>query len=106
MRLTTGRRHKVGGAAKRMDGEVRSEGMLRAWLESAVIWLLLLAAVASAVSASEPALFSTVLVAWALFPLLVGIKNTLDAGCFFMLIVVGIVGTVDLAQNGLRFLLP
>jgi hypothetical protein len=42
-------------------------------------------------------LFCTVLVAWLLFPLLVGLRNTLDAGCTFMLISLGVVVVVGFA---------
>jgi hypothetical protein len=44
--------------------------------------------------------------AWLLFPLLVGLGRTLDAGCAFMLISVGVVLVVSAAQNGPGSLLP
>ena len=50
--------------------------------------------------------FSTVLAAWVLFPLLVGFRNTLDAGCYFMMISLGVVVVVGIAQNGLSALFP
>jgi hypothetical protein len=46
------------------------------------------------------------LAAWRLFPLLVGVKNTLDAGCAFMLVSLGVVVVVSVAQDGLGTLLP
>jgi hypothetical protein len=46
------------------------------------------------------------LAAWLLFPLLVGLRNTLDAGCAFMLILVGVMLVVGLAHNGPGYLLP
>lgn len=106
MSSTIGRRQQTGKSGNRTNAEVRAEGKLRVRLESGAIWLLLLAAVVSAISGSGPAMFSTMLTAWTLFPFLVGLKNTLDAGCFFMLVTVGIVGTVDLARSGAGYLLP
>lgn len=106
MKPSTGRRYPASKSGKRIGGDVRTKGTLRDSLESAGIGLLLLAAVVSALSGSGPALYSTVLAAWALFPLLVGLRNTLDAGCIFMLITVGVVLVVGLAQNGPNFLLP
>ena len=109
MKPSTGRRYPASKSGKRIGGDVLTKGTLgtlRDSLESAGIGLLLLAAVVSAISGSGPALYSTVLAAWALFPLLVGLRNTLDAGCIFMLITVGVVLVVGLAQNGPNFLLP
>ena len=73
---------------------------VRAALDSAVVGLLLFSVVASAVAGVEAALYGTVLAAWLLFPLLVGFRNTLDAGCAFMLISLGVVVVVEAAQNG------
>lgn len=75
-------------------------------LKSVSVGLLLFGVVASAITGSEEAFFSTLLFAWLLFPLLVGLRNTLDAGCAFMLISVGVVVVVGLAQNGPGYLLP
>jgi hypothetical protein len=83
-----------------MDGSVLRAGRLRAALDSAVVGLLLFSVVASAVACAEAALYATVLAAWLLFPLLVGFRNTLDAGCAFMLISLGVVVVVEAAQNG------
>jgi hypothetical protein len=82
-----------------MDGSVLRAGRLRAALDSAVVGLLLFSVVTSAVAGAEAALYATVLAAWLLFPLLVGFRNTLDAGCAFMLISLGVV-VVEAAQNG------
>lgn len=79
---------------------------LRAALESAVVGLLLFSVVASSIAGSEVVFFSTVLAAWVLFPLLVGFRNALDAGCAFMLISLGVVVVVGVAQNGLDALFP
>ena len=75
-------------------------------LKSVSVGLLLCAVVASAITGAEAAFFITLLFAWLLFPLLVGIRNTLDAGCAFMLVSVGVVVVVGLAQNGLGYLFP
>jgi len=68
--------------------------------------LLLLAVVGSAIVGAETAFFVVLLAAWLLFPVLVGLRNTLDAGCTFMLIAVGVVVVVELARNGPSSLLP
>jgi hypothetical protein len=95
-------------------GSGRSHGVSRmvqgnrAWdaLESAGVGLLLLSIVACAIAGAEGALFVTMLAAWLLFPLLVGFKNTLDAGCAFMLVSLGVVVVVSVARDGLGVLLP
>jgi membrane-bound ClpP family serine protease len=79
---------------------------LREALESACVGLLLLSVVVSAIVGAEAVLMFTVLAAWLLFPLLVGLRNTLDAGCAFMLISLGIVVVVWLAQHGPGSLMP
>ncbi len=81
-------------------------GQFRAALESAAVGLLLFSVVASSIAGSEELLFSTVLAAWVLFPLLVGFRNALDAGCAFLLISLGVVVVVGVAQNGLDALSP
>ena len=68
--------------------------------KSGVVGLLLLAVVVSVIVGSGMALFVTNLVAWALFPVLVGLRNVLDAGCAFMLISVGVLVVVGVAQHG------
>ena len=67
---------------------------------------MLLSVVVSVTLGSGMALFATMLVAWALFPVLVGLRNALDAGCAFMLISVGVLAVVGLAQHGPGYLLP
>ena len=85
---------------------VRRENQLRAALESAVVGLLLFSVVASTIAGAGAVLYGTVLAAWLLFPLLVGCRSTLDAGCAFMLISLGVVVVVDVAQNGPGSLFP
>ncbi len=67
---------------------------------------MLLSVVASTIAGSERGFFSTLLASWLLFPVLVGFRNTLDAGCAFMLISLGVMMAVGLAQHGLGYLLP
>ena len=75
-------------------------------LRSGAMGLLLLSVVVSVVAGSGMGLFATMLVAWSLFPVLVGLKNVLEAGCAFMLISVGILVVVGAAQHGPGSLLP
>jgi lysylphosphatidylglycerol synthetase-like protein (DUF2156 family) len=82
------------------------ENRARDGLKSAGVGLLLLSVVVSAIAGVEAALFFTVLAAWLLFPVLVGLRNALDAGCTFMLIALAVVVVVGVAQNGLGYLLP
>ena len=83
-----------------------SENRVRDALKSASVGLLLLSVVVSAIAGAETAFFSTVLASWLLFPVLVGFRNTLDAGCVFMLISLGVLMAVRLAQHGPGYLLP
>jgi hypothetical protein len=75
-------------------------------LKSAGVSLLLFSVVVSAIAGAEAAFFFTLLAAWLHFPMLVGLRNTLDAGCVFMLISLGVVMVVGFAQNGPGYLLP
>jgi len=76
-------------------------------LKSAVVGLLLFSVVTSSVVGAEVTLLLTLIVAWLLFPVLVGgIRSTLDAECAFTLIILGVMVVVSLAQNGLSSLLP
>jgi hypothetical protein len=70
------------------------------------VGLLMFSVVGAAIAGAEVALFVTVLTAWLLFPVLVGIRSTLDAGCAFMLISIGVLVVVGLAQNGPGSLMP
>jgi hypothetical protein len=69
-------------------------------LGSAGVGPLLFSVVTSAIAGSETALFGTLLVAWLLFPVLVGTRSVVEAGCAFMLISAGVLVVVGLAQNG------
>jgi hypothetical protein len=49
---------------------------------------------------AEAAFFSTIVAAWLVLPVVVGLRNILDAGCFYMLISLGIIVVVDVARYG------
>jgi hypothetical protein len=67
---------------------------------SAVLALLLFTEVASSIVGAETVFFSALVVAWLVLPAVVGLRNVLDAGCYFMLISLGIVVIVDVAHHG------
>ncbi len=82
------------------------ENRARDGLKSAGVGLLLLSMVVFVIAGAQTVFFFTLLAAWLLFPVLVGLRSTLDAGCAFMLISVSVVVVVGVAQNGLGYLLP
>ncbi|HWS80014.1 MAG TPA: hypothetical protein VN178_03245 [Rubrobacter sp.] len=47
---------------------------------------------------AEAVFFSTIVAAWLVLPAVVGLKNVLDAGCFYMLISLGIVVVISVAS--------
>jgi len=49
---------------------------------------------------AKAAFFLTIVAAWLILPVVVGLRNVLDAGCFYMLISLGIVIVVDVARYG------
>ncbi len=67
---------------------------------SAVLVLLLVSEVASLVTGVGVLYFASIVAAWLVLPAIVGFKNVLDAGCFFMLVSLGILVVVDLAGQG------
>jgi hypothetical protein len=73
-------------------------GALRGWLGLVVLASLLVCEVASAVVGAEAVFFSNVGAAWLVLPAVVGHKNVLDAGCFYMLISLGIVVVISVAS--------
>jgi hypothetical protein len=79
---------------------------LRSAAELGILAGLLLAVVASVMAGSHAALLGAVLGAWLALGAIVGVRNVLDAGCFFMLLVVGVILVVDLVTNGPASLLP
>jgi predicted membrane protein len=85
-------RAAANGQAHGMDGAARGR------LGSVVLASLLLCEVAAAMLGAEAVFFSTLVAAWLVLPAIVGPRNVLDAGCFYMLISLGIV--VDVARYG------
>jgi predicted membrane protein len=67
-------------------------------LGSVVLASLLLCEVAAAMVGTEAVFFSTIVAAWLVLPAVVGSRNVLDAGCFYMLVSLGIVVTVRAAS--------
>lgn len=82
-------------------GWARGEGSAsRPWVGSVVLASLLLCEVAAAMVGAEAVFFSTIVAAWLVLPAVVGPRNVLDAGCFYMLISLGIVVVVHVARYG------
>ena len=84
-----GRVHGKGSAAR---------GRLGPTLGSVVLASLLLCEVAAAMVGAQAVFFSTIVAAWIVLPAVVGPRNVLDAGCFFMLVSLGIVVVVSVAS--------
>jgi hypothetical protein len=82
------------------DGTHRGGWRLGEVSGSAVLVLLLVSEVASLVTGMGVLYFASIVAAWLVFPAIVGFKNILDAGCFFMLVLLGILVVVDLAGQG------
>lgn len=87
-------------------GASRVRHRVRPAAESGILAGLLLVVVASAVAGSSAMLLCAVVGAWLALAAIVGPRNVLDAGCAFMLVVVGVILVVDLAFNGPVSLLP
>ena len=80
---------------------VRRNGWrLESTFGSAVLVLLLISEVAAVVAGAGTVLFASIVAAWLVLPAVVGLRNVLDAGCYFMLVSLGIVVVVDLARYG------
>jgi hypothetical protein len=67
---------------------------------SAVLVLLLVSEVASLVTGMGALYFALIVAAWLVLSAVVEFKDVLDAGCFFMLVSLGILVVVDLAGQG------
>jgi hypothetical protein len=78
----------------------RKDGPARGRVGSVALASLLLCEVASAMVGAQAIFFSTLVAAWMVLPAVVGLRNVLDAGCFYMLISLGIVVVVDVARYG------
>ena len=93
-------------SGSRWSGSSRAGSRFRSAVESGVLVGLLLAVVVSALTGNSVVLFYAVVGAWLALAVIVGPRNLLDAGCFFTLLVVGVIVVVDLATNGPSSLLP
>jgi hypothetical protein len=86
-----GRVHGKGGGAR---------GRVGPTLGSVALVSLLYCEVVAAMVGAEAVFFSTLVAAWLVLPAVVGPRNVLDAGCFYMLVSLGIVVVVDVARYG------
>ena len=77
-------------------GEYRRHA--RSELGSALLAVLLFAEVGSSLVGAGTVFFACIVIAWLVLPAVVGFKNVLDAGCFFMLVSLGIVVVVSAAS--------
>jgi hypothetical protein len=59
---------------------------------------LLFAEVATSLVGAGTVFFACIVLSWLVLPAVVGFKNVLDAGCFFMLVSLGIVVVVSAAS--------
>lgn len=64
------------------------------------IGVLLFVVVASSIAGSGAVFSVTLILTWILLPALVGLRNTLDAGCAFMVVALGTAMVTTLARNG------
>ena len=107
MRSLLGRKQAAGGRpGSRRTGASRDGQRLRSAVETAVLAGLLLTVAVSAVVEAPVVFLCAVVGAWLALAAFVGLRNLLDAGCYFMLLVVGVILVVDLAANGPASLLP
>ena len=83
----------------------RAFGRLGPMLGTVALTSLLFCEVVAAMVGAEAVLFSTLLAAWLILPAVVGLRNVLDAGCFFMLVSLGIVVVVSIASHGVDSIL-
>jgi hypothetical protein len=81
------------------DGAHRSGWRLDVVSGSAVL-VLLVSEVASLLMGMGALYFASIVAAWFVLPAVVGFKNMLDAGSYFMLVSLGILVVVDLAGQG------
>ncbi len=93
-------------SGQRWPDPSRARHRFRSAAELGILAGLLLAVVASVMVGSHATLLASVVGAWLTLGAIVGLRNVLDAGCFFMLLVVGVILVVDLAANGPASLLP
>ena len=77
-------------------GEYRRRA--RSELGTALLAGLLFAEVATSLVGAGTVFFACIVLSWLVLPAVVGFKNVLDAGCFFMLVSLGIVVVVSAAS--------
>lgn len=100
------RSKRAAGAVPGRSGAARAGHRLRSAVETGVLAGLLLVAAASVIVGASAVLFCSVVGAWLALTVIVGVRKVLDAGCAFMLLVVGVILVVELATSGLGSLLP
>ena len=90
----------------RVEAGSERDPLLPGAIGSVCLGLLLLVVVVSSI-AEAALVFSVALVAaWVLLPAVVGFRNTLDAGCAFMVVALGTAVVTALARHGVGSLLP
>ena len=75
-------------------------------LGTAGIGILLFAVVASSIAEAGLVFAATLALSWLLLPALVGWRNTLEAGCAFMVVALGTAVVTALAREGASLLVP
>ena len=81
-------------------------GRARSDLGAALLAVLLLVEITSLLLGARIVFFVCIVLAWLVLPAVVGLKNILDAGCFFMLVSLGVVVVVHVAVHGPVLILP
>jgi hypothetical protein len=75
-------------------------------LGSAGLGFMLFLVVASSIAGAGWVFAAALAITWLLLPASVGLRNTLDAGCAFMVVALGIAVVTALARSGAGSLLP
>ncbi len=88
------------------SGASRAGDRLRSAVESGILAGLLLTVTVSALVGAPVIFLCAIVGAWLTLCAIVGVRDVLDAGCYFMLLVVGVIVVVDLATKGPASLLP
>ena len=81
-------------------GVTRRAGRRLGEVSGSVVLLLLFSEVASLVTGIGALYFASIAAAWLVLPAVEMVENVLDAGCFFMLISLGILIVINLAGQG------
>ena len=88
------------------ENRARHRDRIQDAFRSVGVGLLLFSVVVAVIAGAQTVFFFTLVALWVLLPVLVGCRNTLDSGCAFMLVSLGVVVVVGVAQNGVGYLLP